>query len=78
MADAAATPTRSHAHEALCLAYGWLWHSTSADPCAQQARMALLTHLSRDDQRHGIHAARAQGAQVDAQALEAAMLRGGL
>lgn len=73
---AAPSPRRTSLHAAACLAYGLLWHTCSADPLVQRARMALLDELSRDDQRHGIQAARALGARVDGQALEAAMLRG--
>ncbi|MGB7422936.1 MAG: hypothetical protein WA917_13835 [Comamonas sp.] len=70
------TPERTALHEAACLAYGLLWHACDTDPLVQRARMALLDELSRDDQRHGIQAARATGAKVDGRALEAEMLRG--
>lgn len=53
------TPERTALHEAACLAYGLLWHACGTDPLVQRARMALLDELSRDDQRHGIQAARA-------------------
>lgn len=68
--------SRTPLHEAACLAYGLLWHACGSDPLIQRARIVLLDELSRDDQRHGIQSARAMGAKVDVQALEAAMLRG--
>lgn len=74
----AETKPRTPLHEAACLAYGLLWHACGTDPLVQRARMALLDELSRDDQRHGIQAARAAGATVDVAALEAALMRGDL
>ena len=63
-------------HAAMRLAYGWLWHAVTPDPRVHTAREALLSQLSRDDQRAGIRAARAAGAAVDTAALEAALNRG--
>lgn len=75
-APAARRTARTPLLEAACLAYGLLWHECGTDTLVQRARMVLLDELSRDDQRHGIQAARALGAAVDGRALEAAMLRG--
>lgn len=69
-------PARSAMREAVCLAHGWLWHATSANPRVHRAHDALRALMSRDDLAHGIRAARAAGATVDGAAVEAEMWRG--
>lgn len=76
LADITAAPADSFPSFIAQLAYGWLWHVTTSDHRVHAARKALLSRLSRDDQRAGIRAAREAGAAVDTAALEAAMNRG--
>lgn len=61
---------------AAAIAWGWLWHVTTADKRVNTARQLLGQFLDRDMKRYGIKEAKADGAQVNAQEIEAAMLRG--
>lgn len=61
---------------AIELCYGWLWHSTTNDPCVLKAREVLRDQLDRESKRRGIQAAKDEGARVNGTALEAQLLRG--
>lgn len=58
------------------IAWGWLWHVTTEDDRVKTARHLLGQFLSRDMKRYGIQTAKDEGAQVNVQEIEAAMLRG--
>lgn len=58
------------------IAWGWLWHVTMADDRVKAARHLLGEMLDKDLKRYGIQTAKAEGAQVGVQEIEAAMLRG--
>ena len=58
------------------IAWGWLWHVTTADDRVKAARHLLGQMLDKDLKRYGIQTAKAEGAQVNVQDIEAAMLRG--
>jgi len=58
------------------IAWGWLWHVTTADDRVKAARHLLGQMLDKDLKRYGIQTAKAEGAQVNVQEIEAAMLRG--
>ena len=58
------------------IAWGWLWHVTTADDRLKTARHLLGQMLDKDLKRYGIQTAKAEGAQVNVQEIEAAMLRG--
>lgn len=58
------------------IAWGWLWHVTTEDGRVTTARELLGQFLSRDMKRYGIQTAKAEGAHVNMQEIEAAMLRG--
>ncbi len=58
------------------IAWGWLWHVTTEDDRVGTARNLLGQFLSRDMKRYGIQTAKDEGAQVNVQEIEAAMLRG--
>jgi len=58
------------------IAWGWLWHVTTADDRVKTARHLLGQMLDKDLKRYGIQTAKAEGAQVNVQEIEAAMLRG--
>jgi len=58
------------------IAWGWLWHVTTEDDRVGTARNLLGQFLSRDMKLYGIKAAKDEGAQVNVQEIEAAMLRG--
>ena len=58
------------------IAWGWLWHVTTADDRVKTARHLLGQMLDKDLKRYGIQTAKAEGAQVNVQGIEAAMLRG--
>ena len=61
---------------AAAIAWGWLWHVTTEDDRVKTARHGLGQFLSRDMKRYGIQTAKDEGAQVNVQEIEAAMLRG--
>ena len=61
---------------AAAIAWGWLWHVTTEDDQVKTARHLLGQFLSHDMKRYGIQTAKDEGAQVDVQEIEAAMLRG--
>lgn len=78
---AAAELRRLHAEcdaltSATAIAWGWLWHVTTEDDRVKTARHLLGQFLSRDMKRYGIQTAKDEGAQVNVQEIEAAMLRG--
>ena len=56
------------------IAWGWLWHVTTADDRVKTARHLLGQMLDKDLKRYGIQTAKAEGAQVNVQEIEAAML----
>lgn len=58
------------------IAYGWLWHVTTADDRVIAARRLLGESLTRDMRRYGIQTAKSEGAKINVQEIEAAMLRG--
>ena len=58
------------------IAWGWLWHVTTEDDRVKTARHLLGKFLSQDMKRYGIQTAKDEGAQVNVQEIEAAMLRG--
>ncbi len=58
------------------IAWGWLWHVTTEDDRVKTARHLLGQFLSRDMKRYGIQTAKDEGAQVNVQEIDAAMLRG--
>lgn len=58
------------------IAYGWLWHLTTNDPRVISARHLLRGLLSRDLLAYGIRTAKAEGARVDIEEIEALLLRG--
>ena len=58
------------------IAWGWLWHVITADDRVKTARHLLGQMLDKDLKRYGIQTAKAEGAQVNMQEIEAAMLRG--
>ena len=58
------------------IAWGWLWHVTTADDQVKTARHLLGQWLDKDLKRYGIQTAKAEGAQVNVHEIEAAMLRG--
>lgn len=58
------------------IAWGWLWHVTTADDRVKTARHLLGQMLDKDLKRYGIQNAKDEGAQVNVQEIEAAMLRG--
>lgn len=64
------------AKSAAAIAWGWLWHVTTADDRVKTARHLLGQMLDKDLKRYGIQTAKAEGAQVNVQEIEAAMLRG--
>ena len=64
------------AKSAAAIAWGWLWHVTTADDRVKTARHMLGQMLDKDLKRYGIQTAKAEGAQVNVQEIEAAMLRG--
>lgn len=66
------------AKSAAAIAWGWLWHVTTADDRVKTARHLLGQMLDKDLKRYGLQTARAEGAQLNVQAIEAAMLRGEL
>lgn len=57
------------------IAWGWLWHATTADDRVKTARHLLRQMLDKDLKRYGIQTAKTEGAQVDVQEIEAALLR---
>ena len=61
---------------AMAIAWGWLWHVTTEDDRVKTARHLLGQFLNRDMKRYGIQTAKDEGAQVNVQEIEAAMLRG--
>ena len=61
---------------AMAIAWGWLWHVTTEDDRVKTARHLLGQFLNRDMKRYGIKTAKDEGAQVNVQEIEAAMLRG--
>jgi hypothetical protein len=61
---------------AAAIAWGWLWHVTNEDDRVQTARHLLGQMLDKGMKRYGIETAKAEGAQVNVQEIEAAMLRG--
>lgn len=61
---------------AAAIAWGWLWHVTTEDKRIHEARRQIGQFLSRDMKRYGIQTAKDEGAQVNVQEIEAAMLRG--
>jgi len=67
---------RGAAKSTAAIAWGWLWHVTTADDRVKTARHLLGQMLDKDLKRYGIQTAKAEGAQVNAQEIEAAMLRG--
>lgn len=69
-------PDRISDIEAVQLAYGWLWHSTTNDPTVRSAREVLRDQLDRAGMKRGIRMAKEEGARVDGSALEAQLLRG--
>lgn len=58
------------------IAWGWLWHVTTEDDRVKTARHLLGQFLNRDMKRYGIQTAKDEGAQVNVQEIESAMLRG--
>jgi hypothetical protein len=67
----------SHFSFASCaIAWGWLWHVSTADDRVKTARNLLGQYLDKDAKRYGIQTAKAQGAQINVQEIEALMLRG--
>lgn len=79
--DAAAELRRQHTKcdaltSAAAIAWGWLWHVTTEDDRVKTARHLLGQFLSHDMKRYGIQTAKDEGAQVNVQEIEAAMLRG--
>jgi len=79
--DAAAELRRQHTEcdaltSAAAIAWGWLWHVTTEDDRVKTARHLLGQFLSHDMKRYGIQTAKDEGAQVNVQEIEAAMLRG--
>jgi len=64
------------AKSAAAIAWGWLWHVTTADERVKAARHLLGEMLDKDLKRYGIQTAKAEGAQVNVHEIEAAMLRG--
>lgn len=58
------------------IAWGWLWHVTTADDRVKNARHLLGQMLDKDLKRYGIQTAKAEGAQVNVHEIGAAMLRG--
>jgi len=64
------------AKSAAAIAWGWLWHVTTADDRVKTARHLLGQMLDKDLKRYGIQTAKIEGAQVNVQEIEAAMLRG--
>jgi len=58
------------------IAWGWLWHVTTADDRVNTARDLLGEMLDKDLKRYGIQTAKAEGAHANVQEIEAAMLRG--
>lgn len=58
------------------IAWGWLWHVTTADDRVKTARHLLARMLDKDLKRYGIQTAKAEGAHVNVQEIEASMLRG--
>lgn len=66
------------AKSAAAIAWGWLWHVTTADDRVKTARHLLGQMLDKDLKRYGIQTAKAEGAQVNVQEIEAAMLRGAI
>jgi hypothetical protein len=61
---------------AAAIAWGWLWYVTTDDDRVQTARHLLGQMLDKRTKRYGIETAKAEGAQVNVQEIEAAMLRG--
>jgi hypothetical protein len=79
--DAAAELRRQHTEcdaltSAAAIAWGWLWHVTTEDDRVKTARHLLGQFLSHDMKRYGIQTAMDEGARVNVQEIEAAMLRG--
>jgi len=64
------------AKSAAAIAWGWLWHVTTADDRVKTARHLLGQMLDKDLKRYGIQTAKAEGAHVNVHEIEAAMLRG--
>ena len=58
------------------IAWGWLWHVTTEDDRVKTARHLLGQFLNSDMKRYGIQTAKDEGAQVNVQEIESAMLRG--
>jgi hypothetical protein len=61
---------------AAAIAWGWLWHVTTADDRVMTARDGIGQFLSRDLKRYGIQTAKDEGAQVNVHEIEASMMRG--
>lgn len=57
------------------IAWGWLWHVTTADDRVKTARHLLGQMLDKDLKRYGIQTAKAEGAQANVQEIEAAVQR---
>lgn len=57
------------------IAWGWLWHVTTADDRVKTARHLLGQMLDKDLKRYGIQNAKDEGAQVNVQEIKAVMLR---
>ena len=58
------------------IAWGWLWHVTTADDRVIAARRLIGESLTRDMKRYGIQTAKSEGAKINVQEIESAMLRG--
>jgi hypothetical protein len=58
------------------IAWGWLWHVTTTDDRIKTARHLLGQMLDKDLKRYGIRTAKAEGAQVNMDEVEAALMRG--
>lgn len=58
---------------AVAIAWGWLWHVTTADDRVMTARDVIGQLLSRDLKRYGIQTAKDEGAQVNVHEIEASM-----
>lgn len=50
--------------EAVCEAYGWLWHAQTDDERVHRARRLLLSVMTKPQQRLGIEDAKTNGAAV--------------
>lgn len=62
----------------VAVAWGWLHHVTTDDARVKTARKELVKWLTKEMKRYGIDKAKSEGAQINIEEIESAMLRSGL